>query len=372
MENGEKDMMDIYWLLEDFFANSGGLLTIVIVIFAFIIIRRAIKIVPQSQIFVIERFGKFTKSLKPGLSIIIPFLDQVAHVVSILERQLPQFEISAITKDNVEVKLECTVFYRVTDPSRTVYRIENVDAAVNTTATSIVRSAAGKLDLDDLQSSRDSMNDEISTNLQQAAEIWGIDITRTEILDVIIDSQTQASQRQQLNAERERRAAVAQAEGEKRSIELSAEAKLFEAKREAEAVRITADADAYAVKVKAEADAEQTRLLAEAIANNGQPAIDFEVVKRQVDAIGRIASSDSSKTILLPSEVTGVLGGLETLMSSVMRPNMASPVAGSKGTKVATKKVLEASKPEEISNTAKTRKASKTISTSSDDSVWKM
>ena len=357
-------------MLESYIANSSNLLVIIIVVFAIIILRKALKIVPQSQIFVIERFGKFTRALKPGLSLIIPFLDRVAHKVSVLERQLPQFEISVITKDNVEVKLESTVFYRVTDPSRTVYRIQNVDAAVNTTATSIVRSAAGKLDLDDLQSSRDSMNEEISTNLQQAADVWGIDITRTEILDVIIDEQTQAAQRQQLNAERERRAAVAQAEGEKRSIELSAEAKLFEAKKEAEAIKVTADAEAYAVKVKAEADAKQTRLLADAIANNGQPAIDFEVIKRQVDAIGKIAAADSSKTILLPSEVTGVLGSIETVLSSVVKPNLNRSNNGNRESKT-TKKLSSGIN----TNNKKSKNTGQSLSGSSENlqkNIWKL
>ena len=358
-------------ILEIFISNSSNLLVVIIVVFAVIILRQSLKIVPQSQIFVIERFGKFTRALKPGLSLIVPFLDRVAHKVSVLERQLPQFEISVITKDNVEVKLESTVFYRVTDPSRTVYRIQNVDAAVNTTATSIVRSAAGKLDLDDLQSSRDSMNEEISTNLQQAADVWGIDITRTEILDVIIDEQTQAAQRQQLNAERERRAAVAQAEGEKRSIELSAEAKLFEARKEAEAVKVTADAEAYAVKVKAEADAKQTRLLADAIANNGQPAIDFEVIKRQVDAIGKIAAADSSKTILLPSEVTGVLGSIETILSTVVKPNLSrsdNRKRYSKSTKSSSSEINTKSNNSTSTNTSKSLSAS---SENLQKNIWK-
>ena len=135
------------------------------------------------------------------------------------------------------------------------------------------------------------MNEEISKNLKQAAEVWGVDITRTEITDIIVDDETKTSQRQQLNAERTRRATIAEAEGEKRSVELKAEAKLFEAQKEAEALKITADAEAYAVKVKAQADADQTKLLADAIAKNGQPAINFEIMKRQVDAIGELASS---------------------------------------------------------------------------------
>ena len=271
---------------------------------------------PQSQIYVVERFGKYTRSLTPGLSIIIPYIDKVAHKVSILERQLPEFQISVITKDNVEVKLETTVFFRIVDPGRTVYRIKDVNEAVNTTASSIVRSAAGKLELDELQSSRESMNSEIANNLQQAADVWGIDVTRTEIIDVIIDEETQAAQRQQLNAERERRAVIARSEGDKRSIELAADAKLYEAEKLADAVRIEADADAYAIKIKAEADAEQTRLLAKAISGNGQPAIDFEVMKRQVDAISALASSPSAKTIILPTDVTSSLGSLETILST--------------------------------------------------------
>ena len=124
-------------------------------------------------------------------------------------------------------------------------------------------------------------------------------------------------QRQQLNAERERRAAIARAEGDKRSVELSAEAKLYEAEKEAEAIRITADAEAYAIEVEAKANAEQTRLIAAAILDNGQPAINFEILKRQIEALGNVASGESTKTIIIPSEITGVIGSIETLMSQV-------------------------------------------------------
>lgn len=278
-----------------------------------------IKVVPQSKEYVVERFGKYSKTMNAGLGFIIPYIERVAHKVSILERQLNEFTISVISKDNVEVKLETTVFFRIVDPSRSVYRIRDVESAINTAATSIVRSAAGRLELDELQSSRDSMNQEISLNLREAAEVWGVDITRTEITDIIVDEETKSSQRQQLSAERTRRATIAEAEGEKRSIELKAEAKLFEAQKDAEAIKLTADADAYAIKVKAKADAEQTKLLAEAISNNGQPAVNFEVMKRQIEAVGELASSESTKTIILPTDVTGVLGGIETLMQTVKK-----------------------------------------------------
>ncbi len=293
----------------------GSSLVIFILILVTLVLYLSIKIVPQSEVYVIERFGKYTKTLTAGLSVIIPFLDRVAHRLSILERQLPEFTISVITRDNVEVRLETTVFYRVVDASRTVYRIRNLDGAIHTAASSIVRSAAGKLELDELQSSRESMNREIATYLQDAAEIWGVDITRTEITDVIVDEQTKEAQRQQLNAERERRAAIARAEGEKRSIELAADARLYEAEKSADAVRVEADADAYATKIRAEAEAEQTRVVAAAISKNGQPAVNFEIMKRQVEAIGTLASGDATKTVILPTDVTAVLGGIESLMS---------------------------------------------------------
>ena len=301
----------------DPFTTSIGLSTIItslIVVFAILVIFKGIKVVPQSKVYVIERFGKYTQTLSAGLNFIIPFLDTVAHKISILERQLPEFEISVITRDNVEVKLEATVFYRVVDAAASVYRIQEIDNAIHTAATSIVRSAAGKLELDELQSSRESMNLEIATNLQGAATIWGIEITRTEITDVIVDDETKSAQRQQLNAERERRASIARAEGDKRSVELAADAKLYEAQKEAEAVRIKAEAEAYAIEVEAKANAEQTRVVAAAIAENGQPAINYEILKRQVDALGNLASGSSTKTVIIPTDVTAAIGSLETLM----------------------------------------------------------
>ena len=290
-----------------------------IIVATLIILKLGIKVVSQSEVYVVERFGKYSRTLNAGLSLIIPFLDKVAHRVSILERQLDEQRISVITKDNVEVVLETRVFFRIVDASRTVYRIRDIDQALRTASASIVRSAAGKLELDELQSSREAMNEEIANNLHNAAEVWGIEITRTEITDVEVDDSTKEAQRQQLNAERKRRATIAEAEGEKRSIELKAEAELFKAQKEADGVRITADANAYSIRVKAEADAEQTKLLAAAIAKNGKPAVDFEVAKRQVDAISSLASSQNTKTIILPAGVTNALGGLSAILETIKK-----------------------------------------------------
>ena len=290
-------------------------LSIGLAVLIFAAVFGGIKIVPQSQVYVIERFGKYTKTLIAGLNLIIPFLDRVAHKIIVLERQLDDFEISVITSDNVEVRLKSTVFYRIIDAAKSVYRIDDVDHALHTAATSIVRSAAGRLDLDSLQSSRDSMNQEIAANLSDAAEVWGIEVTRTEIIDVIVDEITKDAQRQQLNADRQRRAVVAEAEGRKRSVELEAEAQLYEATKAAEAVRITADAEAYSIKVKAEADAVQIRMVSDAIKSDGQSAVNFEIAKRQVEGLSTLGTSGQTKTLVIPTDVTKALGSVEALMA---------------------------------------------------------
>jgi len=292
-------------------------ISILIVLLILLTIYLGIKIVPQSKVYVVERFGKYFRTLNAGLNIIIPYLDTVAHRVDILERQLASQKISVITKDNVEVELETSVFYRVVDASKSVYRIADINLALQTETSSVVRSAAGKLELDQLQSSRDAMNSEIAKSLSPSAEVWGIEITRTSITDVIIDEATKEAQRQQLNAERTRRATVAEAEGQKQSIELKAEADFYKAKKEAEAVKVAADAEAYSVEVKAQADAKQTSLLAKAISEKGQPAIDFEISKRQVKAIGQLTASSNTKTLVLPSEISGIFSAANAFLESM-------------------------------------------------------
>ena len=299
--------------------DLGLVLTLVFLGLAVLLAFKSVAIVPQSDEYVVERFGRYRVTLAAGINLLVPFLDRVAHKIQILERQLDAFVISVITRDNVEIELETTVFFRVINASKSVYRIKDVPLALRTTAESIIRSAAGKLELDEVQSSRQKMNEEILQNLREASEVWGLEITRSEITDVRVDEATKEAQRQQLNAERERRATVARAEGERQRVELQADGELYEAQKNAEAIKLTADAEAYAIIKKAEADAEQTRVIAEAISQDGQPAIDFEILKRQVEAIGLLASSDNTKTIVLPSEVTKTIGGLAGLQEALRR-----------------------------------------------------
>jgi len=280
-------------------------IAILVFIMGIIMVFKGVKVVPQTQVFLIERFGKYRHTLNAGLNWIIPFLDRVSNKVDILERQLPQQSISVITKDNVEIVLITIVFLRVIDASKAIYRIQDMSSAVDNAATSLARSMGGELVLDDIQTSRQIINDRIKENLSKAAEIWGVEITRTEIV-VVFDEETRAAQRTLLNAEREKRARIASAEGEKRSKELTADADLYAAKQKAEGIRAIAEAESY-----------QTEIIAKAIADMGEPAIRFEILKRQVEGLTQIASSGNTNTLIIPSEITGILGSWKTITEGI-------------------------------------------------------
>ena len=280
-------------------------IAILVFIMGIIMVFKGVKVVPQTQVFLIERFGKYRHTLNAGLNWIIPFLDRVSNKVDILERQLPQQSISVITKDNVEIVLKTIVFLRVIDASKAIYRIQDMSSAVDNAATSLARSMGGELVLDDIQTSRQKINDRIKENLSKAAEIWGVEIIRTEIV-VVFDEETRAAQRTLLNAEREKRARIASAEGEKRSKELIADADLYAAKQKAEGIRAIAEAESY-----------QTEIIAKAIADMGEPAIRFETLKRQVEGLSQIASSGNTNTLIIPSEITGILGSWKTITEGI-------------------------------------------------------
>jgi len=266
-------------------------------IFLIIVILKGIRIVPQSEKFVVERFGRLHTVLGPGINFIIPFLDSVAHKISILERQLPSASQDAITKDNVLVQVETSVFYRIIEPEKTVYRIRDVDAAIATTVAGIVRAEIGKMDLDEVQSNRDQLIRTIKTSVESSVDDWGIEVTRTEILDVNLDQATRDAMMQQLNAERARRAQVTEAEGTRRAVELAADAELYAAEQTAKARRIQADAEAYA-----------TEVVAKAIKENGIEAAQYQVALKQVEALAILGNGDGKQTIILPADAVQAFG----------------------------------------------------------------
>ncbi len=284
--------------LQVLFSILGGKIVVVLLAaFIIICILLGVRIVPQSEQFVIERFGRLKAVLGPGINFIVPLLDRVAHRISILERQLPNASQDAITSDNVLVRVETSVFYRITEPERTVYRIRDVDAAIATTVAGIVRAEIGKMELDEVQSNRAQLIEQIKALVEEAVDNWGIEVTRAELLDVNLDQATRDAMLQQLNAERERRAQVTRAEGEKRSVELQADADLYAAQKQAEARRIQADAEAYA-----------TATVADAINAHGLEAAQYQVALKQVEALNTLGNGNGKSTIVVPANALEAFG----------------------------------------------------------------
>ncbi|WP_288943473.1 SPFH domain-containing protein [Roseovarius pacificus] len=276
---------------------GSNLIWILLAILIFAVIFKGIQIVPQSEQYVVERFGRLRAVLGPGINFIVPFLDVVRHKVSILERQLPNASQDAITRDNVLVEVETSVFYRITQPEKTVYRIRDADAAIATTVAGIVRAEIGKMDLDDVQANRSALISTIKAAVEDAVDDWGIEVTRAELLDVNLDEATRAAMLQQLNAERARRAQVTEAEGKKRAVELEADGELYAAEQTAKARRIQAEAEAYA-----------TGVVAQAIADNGLEAAQYQVALKQVEALNALGNSASSQTVLVPAQALEAFG----------------------------------------------------------------
>jgi regulator of protease activity HflC (stomatin/prohibitin superfamily) len=276
---------------------GGNAVFLAIAAFIILCIFLGVRIVPQSQKFVVERFGRLKAVLGPGINFVVPFLDRVPHKISVLERQLPNAHQDAITADNVLVKVETSVFYRITAPEKTVYRIRDVDGAIATTVAGIVRSEIGKLELDQVQSNRTELIFKVREQVAVMVEDWGIEVTRAELLDVSLDEQTRLAMLQQLNAERARRAQVTEAEGLKRSVELSADAELYAAEQQAKAKKITADAEAYA-----------TTAIAAAIQASGIEAVQYQLALKQVEALTKVGSGDGKQMILVPTQALEAFG----------------------------------------------------------------
>jgi len=280
--------MDPFELFAEFLGANA--VTIFVAAFILIGVLLGVRIVPQSEKHVVERFGRLRSVLGPGINFIVPYLDRVAHRISILERQLPNALQDAITADNVLVKVETSVFYRITEPEKTVYRIRDVDGAIATTVAGIVRSEIGKMELDEVQSNRSELVAKIREAVAALVDDWGIEVTRAEILDVNLDEATRAAMLQQLNAERARRALVTEAEGKKRAVELAADAELYAAEQEAKARRISAEAEAYA-----------TQVVAAAINENGLEAAQYQIALKQVEALTKVGEGDGKQTVIVPA-----------------------------------------------------------------------
>lgn len=272
-----------------------------------------IKVVPQGYNYTVERFGKYTRVLRPGLHILVPFMERVAYKMNMKEQVLDIPSQEVITRDNAMVRVDGVAFFQILDAAQSVYEVNNLEhAIVNLTMTNI-RTVMGSMDLDDVLSNRDEINDRLLTVVDAATDPWGVKVTRIEIKDIEPPRDLVDSMARQMKAEREKRALILEAEGQRQSEILSAEGEKQAAVLAAEGRREAAFKDAEARERAAEAEAKATAMVSEAIASGDVQAINYFVANNYVDALKALASADNQKVLMMPLEATSVIGSLAGL-----------------------------------------------------------
>ena len=283
---------------------------IAILILAAVLLFSLIKIVPQGREFTVERFGKYTKTLTPGIHILTPFIERVGRRMNMMEQVLDVPTQEVITKDNAMVKVDGIVFIQVMDAARAAYRVDNLSYAIAQLCMTNLRTVVGSMELDEVLSQRDAINTRLLHVIDAATEPWGVKANRIEIKDLTPPSDITNAMARQMKAERERRAVITEADGEKQAAIARAEGAKQAAILEAEGRREAAFRDAEAREREAEAEAKATAMVSEAIARGDVNAINYFIAQKYVEAFSQLASSPQQKTVIVPSEMGALVGTL--------------------------------------------------------------
>lgn len=282
----------------------------ILVILVIAIVFTGIKVVPQGQQWTIERFGRYTRTLEPGLGLIIPFMDRVGSKLSMMESVLDVPAQTVISKDNAAVTADGVVFYRIIDAPKAAYQVNNLTHAIVNLTTTNLRSVLGSMELDHMLSNREQINDRLLIAVDAATSPWGIKITRIEIRDLNMSIELQEAMNLQMTAERHRRAVVTKANGDKEAEILQAEGSRQAAVLRAEGEKQAAILNAEARERQAEAEARATRDVSEAIQAGDVQAIQYFLGIKYIEALQEIGQSENSKLVLMPLEAAGVTGAV--------------------------------------------------------------
>ena len=286
------------------------ILTIIILLAGVVVLIKTVRMVPQGYEWTVERFGKYTHTMTPGLHFLMPVIQGVGRKVNMMEQVLDVPSQDVITRDNAVVKVDGVIFFQVLDAAKAAYEVSNLEQATIALVMTNIRTSIGSMDLDESLSKRDEINAKLLSVVDVATHPWGIKVNRIELKDIQPPRDLIDSMARQMKAEREKRANILEAEGHRASEVLRAEGETAATILEAEGKREAAFRDAEARERLAEAEAKATMLVSEAIAKGGVQAINYFVADKYVGALKALATAPNQKVLMLPVEATSILGSL--------------------------------------------------------------
>ncbi len=307
---------------------------IVLAVAALVLAFSAIKIVPQGRQYTAERFGRYLRTLKPGISFLIPFVDRIGQRISMMETVLDVPQQDVITRDNAVVSVDAVVFIQVVDAAMAAYEVENLRLAIQNLCMTNIRTVVGSMDLDEVLSQRDAINARLLDVVDAATNAWGTKVLRVEIKDLSPPPDLTQAMARQMKAERERRAVILEAEGEKQAAILVAEGAKQSAILQAEGRREAAFRDAEAREREAEAEAKATDMVSQAIAKGDVNAIRYFLGLKYVEAFADLATSNQQRTVIVPADLGGLAGLVEGLRALNAQNAGGGPFGGAGRTAV--------------------------------------
>jgi regulator of protease activity HflC (stomatin/prohibitin superfamily) len=288
----------------------GTIVGLVFIVVVVVVLAKLVRIVPQGFEWTVERFGKYTRTLTPGLHFLMPFIYDIGRKMNMMEQVLDVPSQDVITKDNAVVRVDGVVFYQVLDAAKAAYEVANLEQAALALVMTNIRTVLGSLDLDESLSQRDAINAKLLTVVDEATHPWGVKVNRIEIKDIAPPRDLVDSMARQMKAEREKRAQILEAEGLRQSAILKADGEKQSAILAADGRKEAAFREAEARIRLAEAEAQATKLVSDAIASGDVNALNYFVANKYVEALKEMANSPNQKMLLLPVEATGILGSL--------------------------------------------------------------